>query len=110
MDERFWRQGVAGGILIVIGAVLLGSQAGWYDIGGVAGLWPVVLMVVGVRRGVGTREGFLWTGWGTVLLMWTTGVWALAHSWPLLIVLHGLAIMMWPAGCTGARRDGSRVG
>lgn len=109
MDDRIWKQSMAGAALVVLGCVLLGAQAGWYDIGGVTRLWPLALVVVGLSRGILTRDGFLWSGWGGLLLMWTTGVWPLGQSWPLFLVLHGLAMLFWRDAHDRQRGDGSRV-
>ena len=75
----------------------MGSQAGWYRLGDVTRLWPLALLVVGVRRGPLTRDGFLWIGWGALLLTWSIGLWSFHQSWPLLLVLYGVAMVAFGA-------------
>jgi len=110
MDDRRWSQAGRGGLLIAVGAVLIGHQAGVWDIGYLARWWPLGLIVMGLGRGVRTREGVLWMGWGGLLLLSSTQVWPWRESWPVLLVMYGVALMVWPSGCAAGRRDGSRVG
>jgi hypothetical protein len=110
MDDRIWKQGAAGALCIVAGMLLLGAQAGWWSVGSLTRWWPLVIVALGIHRGVSTRDGFLWIGWGTLLLLWSTHVWSWRESWPLVLVLHGVAMIVWPARGCRTRRDGSRVG
>ncbi len=109
MNDRTWKQGLAGGFFIVVGTLLLGSQAGWWSIGSLARAWPLGMIAVGISRGVRTRDGFIWMGWGALLLLWSTHVWSWRESWPLLLVLYGVALVIWPSHACRVRRDGSRV-
>jgi hypothetical protein len=88
MDRRTRMQGLKGIVFVAAGVALLGAQAGWWEAG----------------------SFLLWIGWGTVCLIWSTGVWAWRESWPLLLVMYGVALAIWPSGSTPVRRDGSRVG
>lgn len=110
MDDRTLRQILPGAVCIAVGVLLLGAQAGWWNVGAVASWWPLVLIAIGVRRGIGTHDGFLWIGWGGLLFLWASGALSLRESWPLLLVLYGAAMIGWPRrGCTTPRED-SRVG
>ena len=93
---------VAGGLAIAIGLQLLGEQAGWWQDGALWRFWPIVLIGLGLRRGVTTGSGLLWTGYGVLLLCWTTGLWPIRESWPLLLVLYGVVLLRGRA-CGGAR-------
>lgn len=110
MDDRTLRQILPGAVCIAVGVLLLGAQADWWKVGAVAHWWPVVLIAIGVRRGIATHDGFLWVGWGGLLLLWASGVWPLRESWPLLLVLYGVAMIGWPRRGCGVTREGSRVG
>lgn len=110
MDDRTLRQSLPGAACIAVGVLLLGAQAGWWNVGTVAHWWPVVVIAIGVRRGIGTHDGFLWMGWGALLLLWATGALSWRQSWPLLLVLYGAAMIVWPRRGCAAAREGSRVG
>lgn len=103
-------QGVKGIAFVAAGLVLLGAQAGWWELHALLRWWPVALMAMGVARGAWTRDGFLWIGWGALCLIWSMGVWTWRESWPLLLVLYGVALVLWPSCSASVRRDGSRVG
>lgn len=92
MENRTGRF-VTGGLLIAVGLQMLGEQSGWWEAGWLWRLWPVALVAVGLRRGAAGADGILWIGYGLVLVLWTTGVWLLRDSWPLLLVLHGVVIL-----------------
>lgn len=110
MDNRTWRQALAGAFFIGAGMLLLGSQAGWWSLGALARWWPVGLIAVGIQRGFQRREGLLWIGWGVLLLLWSTQVLVWARTWPLVLVLYGVVLLICPSGHCRVRRDGSRVG
>lgn len=110
MDSRTWRQAVTGALFIGAGMLLLGSQAGWWSLGALGRLWPLGLMAVGFQRGLRQREGLLWMGWGVLLLLWSTRVLVWVQTWPLILVLYGVVLLICPSGDCRARRDGSRVG
>lgn len=110
MNDRRRTQGLKGLLFIAVGVLLLGAQAGWWEVGRLLRWWPVALIAIGVHHGVRTRDGFLWIGWGLLLLIWSTGVWSVRESWPLLLVLYGVALVVWPSCSTSVRRDGTRVG
>jgi hypothetical protein len=109
MAEFKHRSTLAGALFIAAGLLLLGAQVGWWAPRILADWWPVGVIAVGISRGVLVRDGFTWIGYGVLLLLWTTGVWSLRDSWPLLLVVHGLALTFWPSGNCGAGRGGSRV-
>ena len=109
MDDRTWRQGLTGAVFIAAGILLLGSQAGWWSLGSFVRWWPLGLVAIGVERGLRTRDGFIWVGWGVLLLSWSTHLWSWRETWPLLLVLYGVALVVWPSGGRRVRRDGSRV-
>src|SRR5690606_685198 len=87
------RRLVFGGLLIVVGLQMLGNQSGWWNTGSLLSLRPLALVGLGISRGVTTGPGILWIGYGIVLLLSTTGVWALGDSWPVLLVLHGAVLL-----------------
>lgn len=109
MNDQTWSQTLTGGVFVAAGVLLLGAQADWWSLGALLRWWPIALVAVGVSRGVATRDGFVWIGDGGLLLLWSTGGVAWRESWPLLLVVHGLALVFWPSGRTCVRRDGSRV-
>jgi len=110
MNDRTWKQGAAGAFCIAAGMLLLGAQAGWWSVGSLTRWWPIGIVALGIHRGGFTRDGFIWIGWGTLLLLWSTHVLRWQESWPLVLVLYGVALVVWPSRRCGTRRDGSRVG
>jgi hypothetical protein len=110
MNSRSWRHTIVGALFICAGMLLLGSQAGWWQIDSIFDLWPLALVGVGLQRGFPHRGGLLWVGWGVLLLLWSMHVLELSHTWPLIVVLYGIAMVMCQTGSCRVRRDGSRVG
>lgn len=110
MNHRTRMQGLKGIVFVAAGVALFGAQTGWWEAAAFLRWWPLALIAMGVARGGRTRDGFLWIGWGTVCLTWSTGVWTWRESWPLLLVVYGVALAVWPSCSTPVRRDGSRVG
>lgn len=91
---------VAGTVLIVVGIVLL---LGRLDLPGdwhMHGLWPLILIAIGLVRLFGTdRRRPAGSGLGLVLvgaifLLHTQRVFMLYDSWPLFIVVGGLSILI----------------
>lgn len=109
MHTRFSRSAVVGVAFIAVGLLLFGAQVDLWPAPDVVRLWPVALVAIGVRRGARTRDGFVWIGYGAVLLLSTFGVMALRVSWPLLIVVHGASMLLAPGSACGHRKDVSRV-
>jgi predicted membrane protein len=106
-EPRKWRRpdlgGIAGGLIIVaIGLVLLLDNLNILDSKYVFRLWPVLLIVFGLKRLNEARHsgaaisGVIWTSIGALLLMERFDVihfslWAL---WPLLLIAFGVQMLM----------------
>ena len=108
MDNRQASQLTTGVLVIAIGVLLL---AGQLDVGFHFGrLWPVVLIVIGLGRYLGTGDdgrrgsGFWFLFLGAIFLLNNYRVLMLHDSWPLFIVAAGVAIIL------GHGRDRRRRG
>lgn len=103
------RQTLIGVAFIVVGLLALGNQLDLWHSVRLFQLWPLVLIGLGVRVGPRRRDGLLLIGYGGVLLLATTNLMPLRESWPLLLVLHGLALMFPASSCGGSTREVRRV-
>jgi predicted membrane protein len=106
-EPRRWRRpdlgGIAGGlIIVVIGLVLLLDNLNILDSKYVFRLWPVLLIVFGLKRLNDARHsgtaisGVIWASIGALLLLERFDVihfsiWAL---WPLLLIAFGVQMLM----------------
>ena len=97
-------------VLVVVGLQTLFDQAGWWEGISVLALWPLLLVMLGLKRGMTTAPGILWIGYGIVLLLSSTGIWALGDSWPVLLVLHGAVLLSGRPMCDGPHRRMGRNG
>ena len=89
---------VTGGLLIVMGAVFLAANLGALPELDFSRLWPLVLVIIGLRELIAPGdEGRV----GGVTLLLTAGIF-LAHnyhvmrlndSWPLFIAVAGLSVI-----------------
>jgi hypothetical protein len=104
-DERNNGRRVAGTLLIVVGALLLLGRLDLPEPWHLHGLWPLVIIALGVarfwtaraeRRGAGLGLVFA----GGILLLHTQHVLHLRYSWPLFIVGAGVSILVsaWGGG------------
>jgi len=109
MDIRDSRSAIVGVAFIAAGLLLFGAQVDLWPAPDILRLWPLALVAIGLRRGARTRDGLVWIGYGAVLLMATFDVMPLRTSWPLLIVLHGVALLLPPGRGCGHRKEVSRV-
>jgi hypothetical protein len=102
VERRRVSQVTTGMVVITIGLVLLAGQLNLAWIGGVAHLWPIVLVVIGVGHlitGSDSRSSGLWFLFlGGLFLMHTTGVLRLHDSWPLFVVAAGVSMMFKQKG------------
>ena len=100
MDSKQASQVTTGLVVVAIGLMMLAGQfdSTWaWDFGR---MWPLIFVVIGAgkllssdSRGSGAWFLFL----GGIFLMHTYRIMSLGRSWPLFIVLAGLAIM-FPKG------------
>ena len=112
--DRPLGQVAAGMVLVAVGILFLGSQVDLWDGWSFRRLWPIILVVVGVgqvvapRKAADRRRGWLVMTVGGVLLLHTLSVLSLRQSWPLFLVLNGVAILVgaW-MGRSSYRREGS---
>jgi len=112
-NDNSGRRWVAGTVLIVTGVVLL---LGRLDLPGhwhMHGLWPLILIALGLARlfaadssrPAGSGLGLVLVG--AIFLLHTQRVFMLHDSWPLFIVVGGLSILI---GSWGSRRRRSNGG
>lgn len=98
-DDREQGRRVFGALLIVLGTLMLLSRLDLPGHWEFEGLWPVLLIVLGVGRFVSQRsDGRPGAGLGLALaglifLLHTQEVMSLRDSWPLFIVGAGLSIL-----------------
>lgn len=125
-DEiRFhWRKQMVWGLLfIALGAALLMDQAGMIefdlDLAQIWRYWPLLLVVIGISRTIGspTADDFVGGIWMALFGAWLFA--SLEHlfrltlwnSWPVLIIITGVAVLLRPFaerrfGRGRPRRDG----
>ncbi len=107
-NDNSGRRWVAGTLLIIIGVILLLGRLDppghWH----MHGLWPLILIAIGLvrlfgadrRRPAGSGLGLVLVG--AIFLLHTQGVFMLDDSWPLFIVVGGLSILI---GSWGSQRQ-----
>lgn len=112
-------QVVAGGALILVGALLAARQViGWHALA-FDQVWPIIVIAWGAHKiwdGKARRDGT--AGWGVslvltgiVLLLHTDGALLIRRSWPLLIVSHGIGMLLSGSMTCGRRpRAGAAAG
>lgn len=111
---RPFGQVAAGMVLVAVGILFLGSQMYLWDGWSFRRLWPIILVVVGFGQAVAPRRpsdryrGWLVVTAGAVLLLHTLSILSLEESWPLFLVLTGVAILVgaW-VGRASRRGEGS---
>jgi len=97
VDNRQASQLTTGVLVIAIGVLLLAGQlnAGWHF----GRLWPVILIVIGLGRYLGTGadgrrgSGFWLLFLGGIFLLNNFRVLMLHDSWPLFIIAAGLLMI-----------------
>ncbi|MEZ5315857.1 MAG: DUF5668 domain-containing protein [Vicinamibacterales bacterium] len=98
-------------VIIVLGLLFLGDQLGWAREWQFGRLWPLLLIVFGLGRllgsgGRGRRSGGLTMAlFGGILLMHTQRVMDLQQSWPLFIVVGGISVIVGAFFCRDGRDD-----
>src|SRR5579871_1814858 len=92
-------QVIAGLVLVALGLLFLGQQAGWWPALDIWRLSPAVLVVLGVSRflsGPSGRRGggLMLAAVGGLLLLHTYNIMSLAKSWPLYLVAAGVSVLI----------------
>ncbi len=108
MDNRQASQLTTGVLVISIGVLLLAGQldVSWHF----SRLWPVILIVIGLGRYLGTDaagrrgSGFWFLFVGAIFLLNNYRVFRLHDSWPLFIIAAGVMMMV------GRKNDSRRRG
>jgi hypothetical protein len=113
IQARQKAQVVWGSLLLVLGILLFGQQIGLWESWSFGRVWPIMLVALGARRlftsAAGGRRlrGTLLMALGVVLLLYTTVPLLLQQSWPLLIVICGILMLLKAftgrVGCAGLR-------
>ena len=111
---RPFGQVAAGMVLVAVGILFFGAQIDLWDGWSFRRLWPIILVVVGLGEAVAPRKpsdryrGWLIVTAGVVLLLHTLSILSLRESWPLFLVLNGVAILVgaW-VGRSACRQEGS---
>ncbi len=103
---------VFGALLIVVGVVMLAGELDLPEPWHIQGLWPLVLIVLGLARFWGARRERRGAGLGLIfaggiLLLHTQHVLHLRDSWPLFIVGAGVTILVSGWGGGGRPSQGS---
>jgi len=101
LDRGRRGQLVAGVILVLLGAALLLTEAGWLSGIGLYRLWPLIVIAVGATRVMsGDRDdrkgGYIVLFMGCWMLANTLNLFGLywGNSWPLPMVAVGLALIL----------------
>ena len=110
---RPFGQVAAGMVLVAVGILFFGAQADLWNGWSFGRLWPIILVVVGLGQAIApSKPSDRYRGWlivtaGSVLLLHTLSVLSLRESWPLFLVLNGVAILVgaW-LGRSSCRREG----
>ena len=116
MDRKRTSDVVFGLLLVTVGLLFLAGRFDVIHVGaGVLRLWPFALVAFGVaelltgpaERNPG-RAAMLILG-GGVFFLHTSGLLLLRHSWPLFIVVGGIALLLGDgrgrSGCGHGRRN-----
>lgn len=93
-----------GAALIVLGVLLTLDHAGWWPLGGMRQIWPLFLLTLGLGRLLSPQrrgEGVLLVSLAAILLLHTYHVARLHQTWPLLVVLCGVAMLLRAHGADG---------
>ncbi len=99
------RRVLVGVMFVVAGVVLILNRASVFE---VFGLWPLLLIGLGLSRIVGAccgnrrRSGFWLLGIGGWFALNEFTPLGYHHTWPLLLVIVG-ALIMWDAVAPGSR-------
>jgi hypothetical protein len=95
------RQGnlVVGAMLVVLGAALMADRAGLVHWTGRWTLWPLILGGVGLARFIGSpaggpRQGLLFLTAAAWLVLGEGGWISMGDSWPIIVIVLGLAIAL----------------
>jgi predicted membrane protein len=88
---------VVGTVLIAVGVLTALDRTGVVAWSHQRNLWPLILIAIGLAQltysyDARPRRGFALTLVGTWLLLYELGVMSLENSWPLLVVVIGIAI------------------
>jgi hypothetical protein len=101
-DKGHW---VAGTLLIVVGVLLLVGELDLPEPWHLHGLWPLIIIALGMARFWSARRerpgaGLMLVFAGLILLLHAQHVVRLHDSWPLFIVGAGVSILMnaWGGG------------
>jgi hypothetical protein len=101
---RWRRQMLVGLVLVVLGIALFLDQMGMFDLLRLWHFWPLLLVVVGINRMIGSPSARDFTGglWLTCIGLWLFALFegrfglTLYNSWPLFIIISGLAMVLEP--------------
>jgi hypothetical protein len=97
-ESRNWKGAIWGVFLILLGAGFLAERYGMISVPGMAGLWPIVLFVIGITHLVDRRPGsaVMFLLLGVIFLASANEWWGLRYhnSWPLLMVAAGVGIVI----------------
>ena len=109
-DKRDHGRWVVGMLLVVLGVVMLLVQLDLSEAWHLDGLWPVLVIALGLGRffsgrtdrrpGAGLGMAFA----GVLFLLHTQDILRLNDSWPLFIVAGGVSILAGAWDHRGARR------
>lgn len=92
-------------VLIVLGLLLALEQAGFLAPGGLHTWWPLFLIGLGLARllSPGQSGGLMMFGLGVLFLLQTCHLAPLRQTWPLMLVLAGISMVVH------RRRPGGRA-
>jgi hypothetical protein len=101
---RWRRQMIVGLVLVVLGIALFLDQMGMFNVMRLWHYWPLLLVVVGINRMIGFPSARDFTGglWLTCIGLWLFALFeghfglTLYNSWPVFIIISGLAMVLEP--------------
>jgi hypothetical protein len=105
MERRQVRQVLAGSALVALGVLFLGDRIDLWEGWSFWRLGPIILIIIGLGQVIGPRRradatwGWVLMACAGVLLMDTMNVLPLRQSWPLFVVINGVAVLTGALNC-----------
>src|SRR5688500_17757139 len=105
MERRKVGQVIAGSALVALGVLFLGDRIDVWEGWSFWRLGPIILLIIGFgqviapRRRADAKWGWVLMAGAGVLLMDTMSALPLRQSWPLFVVINGVAVLTGAFTC-----------
>jgi hypothetical protein len=91
-----------GAWLVAAGVLMLAGMTGALHVGGLGGLWPLLLLAFGLGRLASGRSGYWLIVIGVIFTVDSLTRFGIGDTWPFFVVAVGAKIV-WEAFKTGRR-------